>query len=208
MKCNNPTIRLVCLSALLCGPVFVDASGADIATLAASCDDCHGKDGASTEPKVPTIGGLSATYITDSLAVYRDKSRPCEDSKYLTGAKKGETANMCELSAKLSKEEEGLIADHYAGKPFVRAKQAFDAELARRGKGIHELQCKKCHEDGGSSPDDDAGILAGQWLPYLESQFAEYASGKRPQPEKMQPKMEKLTADDTKALIHYYASYQ
>jgi sulfide dehydrogenase cytochrome subunit len=92
--------------------------------------------------------------------------------------------------------------------PFVRAKQTFDADLASKGKGIHALECKKCHEDGGSSPDDDAGILAGQWMPYLEDQFEEYASGKRPMPKKMQPKMEKLSAEDTKALIHYYGSFQ
>ncbi|MDH4021910.1 MAG: c-type cytochrome [Gammaproteobacteria bacterium] len=208
MKCNNPAFRIACLCALLGGPFFVNASAADITALAASCDDCHGKDGASTEPKIPTIGGMSATYIADSLAVYQDESRPCEDIKYPAGAKKGETANMCDLAAKLSEEESGLIADHYADKPFVPAKQAFDADLARRGKGIHELECKKCHEDGGSSPDDDAGILAGQWMPYLESQFAEYAAGKRPMAKKMQPKMDKLTADDIKALIHYYASQQ
>jgi sulfide dehydrogenase cytochrome subunit len=208
MKLKNPTTRIVCLSALLCGAVFVNANAADVAALAASCDDCHGKNGASTEPKIPSIGGMSATYITDSLAVYQDKSRPCADVKYPAGAKKGETANMCDLAAKLAKGEDELIAGHYADKPFVPAKQAFDAELAKRGKGIHELQCKKCHEDGGSSPDDDAGILAGQWMPYLESQFAEYTSGKRPMAKKMQPKIEKLTADDIKALLNFYASAQ
>lgn len=208
MKRKNLTIRIVCLSAVLCSPFFLEASAADIGALAASCDDCHGKDGASTEPKIPTIGGMSATYITDSLAVYQDESRPCADVKYPAGKKKGETANMCDLSAELGKGEDELIAEHYAAKPFVPAKQAFDAELAKRGKGIHELQCKKCHEDGGSSPDDDAGILAGQWMPYLESQFAEYTSGKRPMAKKMEPKIEKLTADDIKALIHYYASQQ
>jgi len=208
MKPKISTLRVVCLGALLCGPAFVGASAADVASLAAACDDCHGKDGASTEPKIPSIGGMSAAYITDSLAVYMDKSRPCADVKYPAGAKKGETANMCDLAAKLGKGEDELLADHYAGKPFVPAKQAFDAELAKRGKGIHELQCKKCHEDGGSSPDDDAGILAGQWMPYLESQFAEYTSGKRPMAKKMEPKVEKLTADDIKALVNFYGSQQ
>ena len=205
------TVRIIaplCMGALLSGPLILDAAAADIATLVGPCEDCHGKDGASQESEIPSIGGFSAQYIIDSLAVYRDKSRPCEEIKYPAGAHKGDTTDMCKVAADLSEEDTGLVAQHYAGKPFVRAKQTFDAELAKRGKGIHDLECKKCHEDGGSSPDDDAGILAGQWMPYLDDQFEEYASGKRPMPEKMKPKMDKLSADDIKALVNYYGSFQ
>lgn len=205
------TVRMLahfCMGALLAGPVIPAAAAADIASLTGPCEDCHGKDGASQEAKIPIIGGFSAVYITDSMAAYRDKTRPCEEIKYPAGAHKGDTTDMCKIAEKLSEEDTELVAEHYAGKPFVRAKQTFDADLAKRGKGIHNLECKKCHEDGGSSPDDDAGILAGQWMPYLQEQFEEYASGKRPMPEKMQPKMEKLSADDVKALIQYYGSFQ
>ena len=193
MKTTNGILSLLFTGVILNGAVIMDASAADIASLTGPCEDCHGKDGASQESKIPSIGGMSAVYITDSLALYSDKSRPCEDIKYPAGEHKGETTNMCDVAKKLSEAEAEQVADHYAGKPFVRAKQDFDAELAKLGKGIHDLNCKKCHEDGGSSPDDDAGFLAGQWTPYLEEQFEEYAAGKRKMPEKMQPKMEKLT---------------
>jgi sulfide dehydrogenase cytochrome subunit len=206
-KCTASLSRL-CLGLVLSVPVMYTAGAADVATLAGACEDCHGKDGASTEAKIPTIGGMSAIYITDSMAAYRDKARPCEDVKYLSGPHKGETGNMCKSTEDLSEADTALIAEHFAGLPFVRAKQPFDADLAAQGKGIHNLNCKKCHEDGGSSPDDDAGILAGQWTPYLEEQLEEYAEGKRPLPEKMKPKFEKLSADDKKALLHYYASFQ
>ena len=208
MKRKVDYLSLLCVCTLLSGTAIFNASAADIASLTSTCEECHGKDGVSQEPKIPTIGGYSAVYISDSLAAYADKSRPCEDVKYPAGTHKGETTNMCQVAEKLSKEEVGLIADHYASKPFVRAKQAFDPELAKLGKGIHALNCKKCHENGGSSPDDDAGILAGQWMPYLEEQFEEYTSGKRPMPEKMKPKMEKLSEDDIKALVQYYGSFQ
>jgi cytochrome subunit of sulfide dehydrogenase len=208
MKTNTRILLFPFLGILLAGGFPMGAAAADIATLIAPCEDCHGKDGASEEPKIPTIGGYSAIYITDSLAVYRDKTRPCEDVKYPAGKHKGETTNMCEVAKNLSDEESGLVAEHYAGKPFVRAKQSFDAELAKVGKGIHALECKKCHEDGGSSSDDDAGILAGQWMPYLQDQFEEYTTGKRPMTKKMKPKIEKLSADDIKALIQYYGSFQ
>jgi cytochrome subunit of sulfide dehydrogenase len=208
MKKNMGVLSLLCAGVVLSVPVVMDAAAADIATLTAPCEECHGKDGASEEPKIPIIGGFSATYITDSLDVYRDESRPCEDVKYPAGPHKGDTTNMCEVAKKLSDEEAGQVAEFYAGKPFVRAKQSFDAELAKTGKGIHALECKKCHEDGGTSADDDAGILGGQWMPYLEDQFEEFVSGKRPMTEKMKPKMEKLSEDDIKALIQYYGSFQ
>jgi sulfide dehydrogenase cytochrome subunit len=86
--------------------------------------------------------------------------------------------------------------------------QDFDADLAVTGKDVHSRECSKCHSDGGSVADDEASILAGQWMGYLEASFADYASGDRDQPEKMQEKMANLSDADVKALLHYYASQQ
>lgn len=208
MKHVMHVIPSLCLGIFLIGFTVTDASAAGNPDLASSCEDCHGKDGVSPEPEIPIIGGLSAQYIVDSFTAYQDKARPCEEVKYLAGSHKGENSDMCKVTEKLSEEEIKQVADHFAAKPFVRAKQAFDTALAKKGKGIHGLRCKKCHEDGGSSPDDDAGILAGQWMPYLEEQFEDYAAGKREMPKKMIPKMDKLSKEDIKALIHYYGSFQ
>jgi cytochrome c553 len=43
---------------------------------------------------------------------------------------------------------------------------------------------------------------------YLENSFADYLSGDRPQDKKMKEKLDALSADDVKALVHYYASQQ
>lgn len=206
MKQKTSTLAFLCIGMMLNGPIFIDAHAADIAKLIAPCEDCHGKDGASKESNIPIIGGFSALYATDSMIAYKNNERPCEDVKYPAGAHKGKTDNMCKSVENLSEDDMNLIAMHYADKPFVRAVQTFDADLAAHGKSLHALHCKKCHEDGGSSPDDDAGILAGQWMPYLQEQMDQYASGKRPIPEKMKPKTEKLNEDDIRALINYYGS--
>ena len=205
---NIPLSIVPALLIILTGLCIGEARAADIGKLTAACDDCHGKDGASTEPKIPTIGGISATYISDTITAYHEKSRECDKVKYPAGPHKGETGDMCKAVEGLSDEDAQALADHYAEKPFVHAKQAFDAALVEKGKSLHDLHCEKCHGDGGSSTDDDAGILAGQWTPYLEEQFEEYSEGKRLMPEKMKPKMEKLSPDDVKALLNYYASFQ
>ena len=184
------------------------AWAADVATLLEDCAGCHGKDGASTESDVPIIGGYSAKYLTDSLTNYKNKARPCPEVKYHSGSKKGDTTDMCSVAGKLSDGDITAIADDLSKKPFVRAKQTADAAKAEHGKQIHDAHCKKCHEDGGSSADDDAGILAGQWMPYLRHSFEEYSSGQRPMPKKMKPKFDELTKDDVSALVDYYGSFK
>lgn len=188
-------------AALLALPVF--AAGAD-----AGCADCHGKDGASTESDVPTIGGVSEQYLLDSMAAYRENKRPCPETAYRAGDKKRPKTDMCKVAQKISVEETAKVAKELAGKPFVRAKQKFDAAKAAAGKKVHDAQCEKCHSEGGSLADDEAGILAGQWMGYMKETFAQYAKGARPQPEKMKVKFNALKPDEQEALLHYYASQQ
>jgi sulfide dehydrogenase cytochrome subunit len=115
---------------------------------------------------------------------------------------------MCTIAAALSDADITAIADYLAQKPFVRAKQSADAAQVERGKKIHDVHCTKCHTDGGSSADDDAGILAGQWIPYIRHTFEEYASGERPLPKKMKPKFDPLSKEDREALVNYYGSFK
>ncbi len=201
------------LASFVCGIAFAlfsttNTLAADAAKLAEDCASCHGKDGVSMEPNIPTIAGYSAPYLGDSLVAYKNKERPCPDVKYASGEKKGQSTNMCEVAKALSDQDAEALGKHFAGKKFVRAKQTFDAAKAKQGEKLHSVNCSKCHDNGGSSADDDAGILAGQWMPYLKHTFDEYMSGKRPQPAKMKEKTEKLSKEDIDALIHYYGSFQ
>ncbi len=207
---NKAIVVFLLLGLVITGPGLFSApaSAAELAELVSACEDCHGKDGASTEPTIPIIGGFSALYTIDSFTAYQDEARPCGEVKYPAGPHEGEAGDMCKVTKELSEEEIGQLAEHFAAKPFVLAKQNVDAALVKQGASVHKRQCKKCHEDGGSSPDDDAGILAGQWMPYMEKEFQAYSSGEREMPKKMKVKMDKLSGDDITALVHYYGSFQ
>jgi sulfide dehydrogenase cytochrome subunit len=77
------------------------------------------------------------------------------------------------------------------------------------GEQIHNRTCEICHSDGGSNAIDDSSVLAGQWMPFLEQVFADYAAGERCMMEdKMKEKIDALDAESITALIHYYASMQ
>ena len=183
-------------------------SAAAVAGPADACADCHGKDGASVESDVPIIGGLSEAYLLDSMAAYRDGKRPCPETAYRVGDKKRPKTDMCKVATALSAADVAAAAKALAAAPFVEARQPFDAAQAARGKKLHEQACEKCHSEGGSLAEDDSGILAGQWLPYLKTSFTEFRGGERPMPEKMKPKFEPLKPDELEALLHYYASQQ
>jgi len=187
---------------------FSAASVADIDALMENCNGCHGDAGVSQWNDVPTIAGIDAFGIADGLFMYRDEERPCGESAYRQGDTSRAATTMCAVAADLSDDDIEALGDAYAALPFVAATQDFDAALAEAGAVIHKQACDKCHSDGGSNVDDEASILAGQWMGYLETTFAWYAADERPQDKKMKEKMDALSADDVTALLHYYASQQ
>jgi len=166
--------------------------------LANSCAGCHGTNGSSVGPASPTIAGISVEYFIETMEAYKKDERP---STIMTRIARGYTD-----------EEIKLMADFFAKQPFVRQPQKFDRKLAKKGKKIHKKYCEKCHEDGGTSSEDDAGILAGQWEPYVRFTMEDFTSGTRTMEKKMKKKMNSLKKDHgdagVDALIHYYSSFE
>ena len=211
MKNALESLRLFAMIAAVSGlglSAGTVARAADGAQLAEQCADCHGENGVSKESSVPTIAGMSAYFLTDTMAIYKERGRPCVEAEYLAGANKGSKTDMCKIADELSDDETEALAEYYAAKTYVRASQEFDAGKVAAGQEVHDAACEKCHEDGGAVAEDDAGFLAGQWMPYLRQVFEHYAAGDRPMPKKMEPKFEELSAEDREALLHYYASLQ
>jgi cytochrome subunit of sulfide dehydrogenase len=188
--------------------VATAALAADGAAVAEQCAACHGKNGASTESSIPIIGGYSAKYIVESIRNFRKKIRTCAEVTVPAGPKKGTKSDMCKVVADLSEADAEAVAKYLAAQRFVRAKQPFDAAKAKRGTSVYKLRCEKCHENDGASPDEDNGILAGQWTPYLREQLAGFRSGKRPLDDKMKLRLDKVSKEEEEALLHFFASQQ
>ena len=200
-------ITRICAIAV-CLALPAAASASDLDAIIQDCAGCHGDNGVSQSSDIPTIAGIPEFVQSDALYFFRDNERPCEETKYVQGDTSRPATTMCAVVADLSDDQIDALAAHYAGLKFVPAKQSFDADLAAKGKALHESECARCHTDGGSNPDDEASILAGQHMGYLEEQFADYRTGKREQPKKMQEKIDALSDADIKALVHFYASEQ
>jgi sulfide dehydrogenase cytochrome subunit len=198
---------LIC-AALLSFSLMGSARAIDVDKVTETCANCHGKNGASTETDIPIIAGYSTETIIANLKAYKNKERDCPKTKYRAGSKKGKKTDMCEMVKDMNDSDMKQIADFFSKQKFVRAKQKFDPALAKIGKEVHDMYCDKCHSEGGSVASDDAGILAGQWMPYMKQAFDDYSSAKRPIVKKMKVKMDELKKTDIDALINYYGSFQ
>jgi len=201
---NISNVPVLLFLLVLAAPVMT----ADLAALTAVCDNCHGVDGVSQWSDMPTISGIDEYVHSEALFAYRDDARPCADSGFRRGDTNSTATNMCELTRNLADEDIEELAAHYAALPFVPAAQEFDVDLAATGEAVHNRDCNLCHTNGGSNPDDEASILAGQWLGYIARSLGEYRDGKREQPPMMQTKIMGLSDNDMIALQNYYASQQ
>ncbi len=172
--------------------------GASAQMLAAQCDGCHGPNGASAGPAIPNIGGISKDYMIEVMKGFKAGEVPA--------------TIMGRIAKGYTDDEIAKLAEHYAKLKWVPAKQPFDAKLAKEGAKLHDKYCEKCHEDGGRKAEEDAAILAGQWVPYLQFTMADFLSGRREMTKKMKKKVNKLIkAKGEKglhAIVHFYASQQ
>lgn len=162
--------------------------------LADTCAGCHGTDGASTGPAIPSIAGLSETYMVDTMKAFKSGER--------------HSTVMGRIAKGYSEEEFALMATVFARQPIAVTMQKTDPAKVAAGMKLHEKNCAKCHDENGSLPDDDAGILASQWAPYLKYSLQDTKAGTRIMPKKMTKKVKALSDADIDALVHFYASQQ
>jgi len=195
MKLNKKVLTLMVLGGLsVSGSSWAGPSALMLSNTGAGC---HGTDGSSVGPATPFIAGISKEYFIETMESYQDpEGRPA--------------TIMGRIAKGYTKEEIALMADYFSTQKMNRLTQEFDPKLAKQGEKLHKKYCEKCHEDGGRSAEDDAGILAGQWHEYLTFTMDDFRSGHREMTKKMGKKVKKLDKKEGDkgftALMHYYAS--
>lgn len=170
----------------------------------ADCDSCHGKDGVSTQSAVPSIAGMSATFIQDSFETFKAGDRPSIKFKGADGIEN----DMASIANQMSDADIEKVANKYAQLTFKNFPQSADEAKAAKGKKKFNKKCDICHENGGTNPEDDAGILSGQPREYLEKQFANIGSGDRKVPKKMMKKFKKISDEDKVNIIEFLVKGQ
>lgn len=189
------TKKLYCaISLILLATAVPATAGPSGQALAFTCAGCHGTDGSSVGPASPHIAGLDPDYFIEAMQAYQGEER--------------NPSIMGRIARGYTDEQLESMATFFAEQELRLLPQQHDAAKAKLGAEIHEEYCEKCHEDGGRN--SEAGILAGQWVPFLKFTWEDFKSEKREMPKKMGKKVRSMERDHgdaaIEALIHFYAS--
>ena len=172
------------------------AKADDLEKLIKQCGMCHGQDGNSPSSTIPSIAGFTSEYFQHTLDAYKNDTRKSELMKSFV-----HTLNEHQIEE---------IGNYYQSKAFIPREQSFDSAKAEKGKQLHNKYCEKCHENEGRITDNNYGVLAGQWMPYLTKAIKDYLDGNRRVAPMMVTKlkaMKKEAGDEgIDQLAHYYAS--
>jgi len=142
-------------------------AGADtIEARLAPCLACHGANGQSIIPEVPSLGGQPAFYLTIQLVMFREKLRVVEPmNQMMQGLRDDDLRNMASQLAKLPtpKPADGPVDS---------------ARVERARTLIEEHRCNFCHNPDYSG-EQNVPRLAGQREDYLVKALREYKNNTR-----------------------------
>ena len=200
MKSGKSIIKVITLGVaiVICSaivPAF-DAVAESIEKLTEKCGMCHGSDGNSPTSSIPSIAGITREYFIHTMDAYKNNGRQSDMMKTFVHS--------------LTKEDINKLAEYYGKQTFKPREQEFDPAMAEKGKQLHHKYCEKCHENAGRITQNNYGILAGQWVPYMRQAIQDYLDKKRRVNPMMITKLEKLKQaagkDGIEQVLHYYAS--
>lgn len=198
--CNKPTTiergtamrNRVIFGVILAG--FLGSAYAEDKTeaLANTCNNCHGVNGISVGPNMPSIGGMSEAYLNNIMQEWKAGTRF--------------SATMGRLIKGYSDEQIAALAKHFAAKPWVPSAQKTDAKLVELGKKV-TARCAGCHGEAGKADDGETPNLNGQWSQYLQLEALKYRDDAVAMPSRpMRNAAKKLSDEEVKAVAEFYAS--
>jgi len=164
-----------------------------LAERARLCGTCHGEDGNSRMPNIPSVAGQPEFFIINQLFLMREGVRKVEA--------------MAALVKDLKDDDLQALAKHYAAQPATPSGEPIDASLAQRGAEIAgPRRCVSCHQPSLAGADQIPRI-AKQRVDYLITALKEFRDGRRPGADTlMSAAVAGLSDADLTALAHYAAS--
>jgi cytochrome c553 len=130
------------------------------------CAECHGEDGNSTDPSVPSLAAQAPLYIYFQLLQYREERRRNDQ--------------MSPFAAKLSDADMQDIAAYYSGQELRASGRPADETQAEAGRIISDRHhCGSCHTSTYAGQKHIPRI-AGLQYDYLVKELRGFRTGERP----------------------------
>lgn len=168
-------------------------AAADISALTETCAACHGENGHSEMPDIPSIGGQPQFYTLYQLFFFREGRRKSEEmNAILDGVS---DADMQALATYVGE----LPPPPASDEPIDNDRFCTGARLAA------EHICGSCHEPDYSGR-EQSPRLAGQKEAYLVKSMTQFKKGERIGIQAMMPEvLSHIDADGVAALAHFFS---
>lgn len=161
-------MRVAASAGLLLMASAVPAAAYDAAAgkqKAAACAVCHGPDGNSTQPAVPSLAGQWNDYVVLALYQFRAKHRP--------------SPVMEPQAAPLADDDLGNLAAYYSAQPKWKPLRRSSPDGLKNGPEMaHDKRCMQCHTPT-LAGQDSVPRIAGQHIDYLTEQLRAFRAGNR-----------------------------
>jgi cytochrome c553 len=155
------------------------------------CAACHGPDGNSENPQIPSIAGQPKLFLENQLILFREELRKSDQ--------------MLPVVKGLKDPEVIKLAEHFAKLP-AKGMEKGDADPKLMKVGVERakaLRCGICHLSDYRGQ-NQIPRLAGQRETYLEAEMRAYRDGKRTGGDTiMAAALYGVSDADIKALAHY-----
>ena len=153
-------------AAIFGGLVAFPACAQSLQERVSTCFDCHGGEGQSQRPEVPSLGAQPAPYTLIELVMFRDRLRVTEP--------------MNEMTKELRDDDLRALSDMISKLPAPNPiSDTPDPARMERGRALaQQNRCNFCHQSNFQGV-DNVPRLAGQREDYLLKTLRGYKDGSR-----------------------------
>ena len=158
-----------------------------------ACGACHGDDGNSNIPNVPSLAGQPEFFLVNQLFLFREGVR--------------KVPGMSELTKGLKDPDLVALAKHFSALDAKASDEPVDPAMVKRGEALAgPMRCASCH-----LPDfpgqEQMPRLAKQRIDYLIHSMTQFRDGTRSGADTLMSNVVAGVSDaDLAALAHYAAS--
>lgn len=182
-------------AALFAATTPLQAKEPEIPPLASMCFGCHGPNGVSAMPTIPSLAGQNESYLLKRLVELKTQPTPSEIMKGVTHG--------------ISDDDLKQLAAFFARQPYVRNEQPVDQARLARGRATYNRVCGTCHiEAGRATVYGDYPLLAGQSLNYMLNELDHILSRKREVEIIKSGSLASVPRDQIEDAIHFFAGQQ
>lgn len=150
---------------LLAAAPLTHAADAVIAQKAQACVACHGPNGQSPDPTLPSLAGQTSRYLYEELRDFQAGRR--------------QAVTMTPIAKTLSTDDMQALADYFSAQGSMSSSYATDpAKVAQGHSIVANALCTMCH-NGDFAGQNEIPRIAGQQYAYIVNALESFRDGRR-----------------------------